>query len=87
MQDDNRLEDSGAVAQLLEAVRNQIAQGDPQEAAAACQRLQERGYSEDEAIRLIALTLEDAVSEMLKHNQPFDRASYIAALDRLPEEE
>ena len=86
MQDDNRLEDSGAVAQLLEAVRNQIAQGDPQEAAAACQRLQERGYSEDEAIRLIALALEDAVSEMLKHDQPFDRAGYVAALERLPEE-
>ena len=40
--------------------------------------------SKDEAVRWIAAALLQEMSVMIRDGRPYDRDSYIAALDRLP---
>jgi hypothetical protein len=69
---------------LREAVLNQVAALDPPEAALTLARLQAEGTSEDEAVRWIAAALLQEMSVMIRDRRPYDRDSYVAALDRLP---
>ena len=69
---------------LLEAVLNQVATNDPPEAALTLARLEGEGIPEDEAVRWIAAALLQEMSVMLRDNRPYERDSYVAALNRLP---
>ena len=69
---------------LRETILNQVANNDPPEAALTLARLQGEGISEDEAVRWIAAAMLQEMSVMIRENRPYDRESYIAALDRLP---
>lgn len=69
---------------LREAVLDQIANNEPPEAALTLARLQRDGMPEDEAVRWIAAALLQEMSVMIRDNRPYDRDSYVAALDRLP---
>jgi hypothetical protein len=69
---------------LREAVLDQIAQNEPPETALTLARLQRSGMSEDEALRWIAAALLHEMSIMIRDQRTYDRASYVAALERLP---
>lgn len=69
---------------LREAVLDQVANGEPPEAAATLARLERDGMSKDEAIRWIAAALLQEMSVMIRDQRPYDHASYAAALNRLP---
>ena len=47
-------------------------------------RLKREGISEDEAIRWISAAILEEMNVMLRDHRPYDRDSYVAALDRLP---
>ena len=70
---------------LIEAVQNQIRDGDPKETGLAYKRLTSDGYLPEEAMRLIALVLEDEIDTMLRTDRPFGKESYIASLMKLPD--
>jgi alpha-ketoglutarate-dependent taurine dioxygenase len=69
---------------LRETVLAQIANDDPPETALTLARLQREGLSEADSIRWISAALLQEMSVMLRDNRPYDHASYVAALDRLP---
>jgi len=69
---------------LRQAVLEQVANNDPPETALTLARLQNEGMSEDEAVRWIAAALLQEMSVILRENRPYDRESYVAALNRLP---
>ncbi len=70
---------------LRETVLDQIANNDPPETALTLARLQREGIAKDEAVRWISAALLQEMSVMIRNNQPYDRDSYVAALDRLPD--
>ena len=69
---------------LREIVGNQVASNDPPEVALTLARLQVEGMSEDEAERWIAAAMLQEMSVMIRDHRPYDRDSYVAALNRLP---
>jgi hypothetical protein len=69
---------------LRETVLNQVANNEPPETALTLARLQGEGIPEEEAVRWIAAALLQEMSVMIRENRPYDRDSYVAALDRLP---
>jgi len=69
---------------LREVVANQVASNDPPEVRLTLARLQEEGIPEDEAERWIAAALLQEMSVMIRDSRPYDRDSYVAALNRLP---
>ena len=68
---------------LRQAVLEQVANNDPPETALTLARLQNEGMSNDEAVRWIAAALLQEMTVILHENRPYDRESYIAALNRL----
>jgi hypothetical protein len=70
---------------ILDVVNNQLRDNTPPEARQAYQRLVEQGYSPGGAKRLIANLVAREIYNVLKADQPYDQARYIAALRRLPE--
>ncbi|NWJ98193.1 MAG: hypothetical protein HXX20_20755 [Chloroflexi bacterium] len=71
-------------AVLLEAVDNQIAHLNPPEVKATFDRLRSEGFSEEDARRLIGAILVSEVFDILKNDEPYNEARYVAALNRLP---
>jgi hypothetical protein len=69
---------------LRETVLNQVAKNDPPEVTVTLARLQGEGIPEDEAVRWIAAALLQEMSVMIRDKRPYDRDSYVAALNRLP---
>ncbi len=69
---------------LREIVLNQVANNDPPEVMLTLARLQMDGLSEDEAVRWIAAAMLQEMSVMIQDHRPYDRDSYVAALNRLP---
>jgi len=69
---------------LKEALREQIETNDPPETALTLARLQREGIAEDEGWRWLSAALLQEMSLMVRDNRPFDRDSYVAALNRLP---
>jgi hypothetical protein len=68
---------------LLEAVENQIRDGNPKETKLTLDRLVRQGHSYNEAMKLIASVLVREMNETLKTNKPFHEARYIKALKAL----
>jgi hypothetical protein len=69
---------------LREVLEQQITLGDPPETKATFERLVQSGVAEDEAWRLLSLVLLEEFNEMMRHQRPFDRGRYVAALQALP---
>jgi hypothetical protein len=76
----------GAIAgeALRDAVRQQIAAGDPAEAERTFFRLRGLGLTEEQAIEFMAAVLAAEVFSMLKDETPYDRDRYEKALRNLP---
>ena len=58
--------------------------GEPPETKQTLDRLVAEGHSQSEARRLIAAVVASEIFEVLKRKRPYDRAGYVAALQRLP---
>ncbi|MFZ2288817.1 MAG: hypothetical protein WAV92_03990 [Halopseudomonas yangmingensis] len=70
---------------LLEAIENQLAEGQPAAAQATLNKLTLVGYPRDEALSLMAEVLAHSIGLMLDNDQPFDLPAYEQALRNLPE--
>ncbi len=71
-------------AAILEAVENQLRDGEPPETRRTYDRLRASGISDAVARRLIGCVLMDEMCDMLEHHRAFDRARFTKALARLP---
>ncbi len=71
-------------AAILEVVDNQLRDGTPPETRQTFDRLVAQGYSASEAKRLIGVVVASEIFDILKQNQPYNSARFIAALQRLP---
>lgn len=69
---------------MYEVVDNQLRDGEPPETRQTLDRLMAEGHSQAEARQLIAAVVSSEIFEVLKHKRPYDRAGYVAALQRLP---
>jgi len=69
---------------ILEVTNNQIRDNDPPETKQALVRLQEQGYSEEEALKLIGYVVASEVFSVLKDNRTYSKEKYVAALNDLP---
>lgn len=69
---------------MLEVVDNQLREGDPPEAKQTYARLLRAGFPDEEARRLIAAVMLTEIYDILKQQQPYNEARYLAALARLP---
>jgi len=69
---------------ILEVINAQIRDNDPPETKQNLIRLQEKGFSEDEALKLIGYVVASEVFSVLKENRQYDKEKYIAALNDLP---
>jgi len=72
-------------AAFLEVVENQLRDNDPPETRQTLERLRAEGYSARDAKRLIAAVASVEIYDILKHQQAFNQARFIAALHKLPE--
>ncbi len=71
-------------AALLEIVDNQLADGKPPETRQTFDRLVRDGYSPDEARGLIGCVVISEISEVMRREEEYDEARFVAALHRLP---
>jgi len=71
-------------AAILEVINNQIRDNDPPETKKTLIRLQEQGFSEDEALKLIGYVIASEVFSVLKENRQYDKKQFISALNDLP---
>ena len=71
-------------AAILEAVDNQLRDLKPPETKETYDRLIERGISDKEARRLIAVALSSEMFQMLKYKKDYSPERYIASLRKLP---
>ena len=69
---------------ILEVINTQIRDNDPPETKQALIRLQDQGFSEEEALRLIGYVVASEVFSVLKENRQYDKEKYISALNYLP---
>lgn len=69
---------------ILEVINTQIRDKNPPETKQALVRLQEKGFSEEEALKLIGYVVVSEVFSVLKENRQYDKEKYIAALNNLP---
>ncbi len=79
-------EAEGALAgkAILEAVDNQLRDGEPPEAREALTRLIAEGTSEDDAKILIGRVLAGEMFEIMRDQRPHDEAKYVSGLKALP---
>lgn len=71
-------------AAIMEVVENQLRQNDPPETKQTYERLLMEGHTEVEAKRLIACVVSSEIFGILKRKEQYDRARYVAGLERLP---
>ncbi len=69
---------------ILEVMNKQIMDNDPPETKKTLVRLQENGYSNEEAIKLIGYVVASEVFAVLREDRRYDEKKYIAALKALP---
>jgi len=69
---------------LFETIQRQIDSNNPEETRDAYNRMILKGYSHEEAIRLIARVLVREMNDMLSSGRPFQEERYIKALKALP---
>ncbi|WCE28577.1 hypothetical protein [Vibrio sp. SCSIO 43137] len=70
---------------LLEAVENQLADGEPIEVKETLMRLMMTGNSREDAIALIACALSVEVFDVMKNDAQFDNKRYAKHLSQLPD--
>ena len=69
---------------ILKVIDAQIRDNNPPETKKTLIRLQENGYSEEEAIKLIGYVVASEVFTIFRDDRRFDESNYIAALKALP---
>ena len=69
---------------ILETVDNQLKNLDPPETKQTYERLLASGISDQDARRLIGCVVSSEIFNVLKQEQPFDRARFVKALNKLP---
>jgi hypothetical protein len=69
---------------ILEVIDTQIKDNNPPETKKTLIRLQENGYPEEEAIKLIGYVVASEVFAVFREDRRYDENSYIAALKALP---
>ena len=69
---------------ILEVINKQVRDNDPPETKQTLIRLQEDGFSEQEALKLIGYVVASEVFAVLKENRQYDHEKYIEALKGLP---
>ncbi|CAE6884977.1 MULTISPECIES: hypothetical protein [Pseudomonas] len=85
MSDNIEQEDEAfAEATLVQAIENQLENGEPAAAQAVYNKLTLVGYEREEILELMALVLAHEVDAMLRDDRPFDGAWYEQALRALP---
>jgi peroxiredoxin family protein len=72
---------------ILEVVDNQITANDPPETTQTLERLKKEGYSEKEAIELIACVVSVEIFDILKTKEEFNLERFVKALNKLPKME
>lgn len=73
-----------ARAVLLDVIENQIRDLTPPETKQTYDRLLAEGHSSDQAMRLLGCAFASELFVMMKQEQPYDQARYVANLHRLP---
>ncbi len=71
-------------ATILEIVDNQLRDGTPPETRQTFERLLNEGQTPDEARRLIGYVVANEIQAVLKNNEVFNEARFVAGLERLP---
>jgi hypothetical protein len=69
---------------LMEVVENQLRDGTPPETSETLARLVAEGYPREKAMELIACIVCSEIFDVLKYNQRYDEARYVAGLRGLP---
>ena len=69
---------------ILEVINTQIRENDPPETKQALVRLQDQGFSEQEALKLIGYVVASEVFSVLKEERQYDKKKYAEALNNLP---
>jgi hypothetical protein len=69
---------------ILEVIHIQVRDNDPPETKQALIRLQDQGFSEKEALKLIGYVVASEVFGVIKENRHYDKEKYISALNKLP---
>jgi len=68
---------------IHQIVENQIANGEPAEAAKTLQRLMKQGKTRHQALHEVGKVLTEEMFEVLKANRPYNERRYVARLRRL----
>ena len=79
-----KTEDQRLRKAILEVINNQIRDNDPPETKQALIRLQEQGFSEQDALKLIGYVVASEVFSVIKEDRKYDQEKFIAALNSLP---
>jgi hypothetical protein len=72
-------------AAMLEAVEQQLREGDPPETQETLDRLMADGFALDEAKRMLAMVVSVELFDVMKRGTPFNRERFIANLRTLPD--
>ena len=70
---------------ILSVVDNQLRANNPPETKQTYENLLKRGYSKNEAKRLIGCVVAAETFDILKKEEPFNQERFAANLNRLPE--
>jgi hypothetical protein len=71
--------------QFMETVSQQLRDGDPPETTATFKRLQEEGFSEQQARELISACVAAEMFSVMETNQTFNRERFVGLLRQLPQ--
>jgi len=68
---------------IFEVVENQIRENNPPETRKTLDRLLKKGYSKDDAMKLLGRAVLGEIYKVLKSKEPFDEKRYVKALREL----
>ncbi len=68
---------------ILEVVENQLRENNPPETKKTLDRLLKKGYSRDDAMKLIGSVVAAEIYRILKNHEPFNEERYVKALREL----
>lgn len=71
--------------QLIEAIENQLAAGEPAATQAVFNKLSLVGYERDEILALMAQVLAYEIHSLMREERPFDAQQYERLLRQLPD--
>jgi len=70
---------------ILEAVENQLRDGNPPITQETFTRLKSEGFSAEDAKKLIGFALANEISEIMNNKEPFNEERYSQSLRNLPD--